>query len=55
MWSASASQLKDVTAGTTSCDGPRNLQDQFNAQTTRLRQIYKAQRLRNTTRAYEPK
>src|SRR3989440_3923244 len=31
------------------------LQDQFEAQTARLREIHKAQRPKNTTRAYEPK
>src|SRR2546421_1107697 len=37
-------------------DGPsRVLQDQFEAQTARLREIHKAQRPKNTTRAYEPK
>jgi hypothetical protein len=42
-------------------DGPgggapgRILQDRFEAQTARLQEIYKAQRPKNTTRAYEPK
>jgi hypothetical protein len=31
------------------------LQDQFKAQTVRFREIHKAQRPKNTTRAYEPK
>src|SRR5277367_3507372 len=36
--------------------GPsRVLQDQFEAQTARLREIHKAQRPKNTARAYEPK
>jgi hypothetical protein len=33
----------------------RVLQDQFEAQTARLREIYKAQRPTNTARTYEPK
>src|SRR2546421_8645794 len=37
-------------------DGPsRVLQDQFEAQTARLREIHKAKRPKNTARAYEPK
>jgi len=36
-------------------DGNRSLQDRFEAQTARLREIYKAQRPKNTRRAYEPK
>src|SRR5438270_2765696 len=36
--------------------GPsRVLQDQFEAQTARLREIHQAQRPKNTARAYEPK
>ena len=53
--SASALQSKDATAATASCDGLRNLQSQFDAQTARLQQTYKAQHPKNTTRAYEPK
>jgi hypothetical protein len=33
----------------------RVLQDRFQAQTARLREIHKAQRPKNTARAYEPK
>jgi hypothetical protein len=33
----------------------RPLQDQFEDQTARLREIHKAQRPKNTTKAYEPK
>src|SRR5271169_1794427 len=33
----------------------RVLQDQFEAQTARLREIYKAKRPKNTARTYEPK
>src|SRR2546421_8443828 len=37
-------------------DGPsRVLQDQFEAQTARLREIHKAKRPKNTARTYEPK
>ena len=32
-----------------------SLQSEFKAQTARLQDIYKAQRSKNTTRAYEPK
>ncbi|KAF2193957.1 hypothetical protein K469DRAFT_188224 [Zopfia rhizophila CBS 207.26] len=53
--STSTLQSKDATTATASYNGPCNLQSQFNAQTARLQQTYKAQRLRNTTRAYEPK
>jgi len=34
---------------------PYSLQSEFKAQTVRLQNIYKAQRSKNTTRAYEPK
>src|SRR5271170_6766849 len=42
--------------GTGAAGGPgRVLQDQFKAQTARSREIHKAQRPKNTARAYEPK
>src|SRR5271170_4709553 len=42
--------------GTGAAGGPgRVLQDQFKAQTARLREIQKAQRPKNTARTYEPK
>jgi hypothetical protein len=44
---------KDGDRTTTATD--RILQDQFEAQTIRPREIHKAQRLKNTARAYEPK
>jgi len=34
---------------------PRSLQSQFEAQTARLRDIYRTQRPRNTAKAYKPK
>jgi hypothetical protein len=40
---------------TTATTTDRTLQDRFEAQTVRLREIYKAQRPKNTARAYEPK
>jgi hypothetical protein len=49
----SASQPKE--AAMASCDGPYSLQDQFESQTVRLRETFKAQRPKNTTRAYKPK
>ena len=50
-------QLKDgAGAGAGAPGGPsRVLQDQFEAQTARLREIYKAKRPKNTARTYEPK
>ncbi len=36
-------------------NSPYSLQSQFEAQTVRLRENYKIQRLKNTVRAYEPK
>jgi len=43
-------------AGAGAPGGPsRVLQDQFEAQTARLREIYTAKRPKNTTRTYEPK
>jgi hypothetical protein len=40
---------------TTATAADRTIQDQFEAQTVRLREIHKAQRPKNTARAYEPK
>jgi hypothetical protein len=57
-WSPTARHSKGAgqtaTAATTSTLDP-TLQDQFEAQTVRLREIHKVQRPKNTTRAYEPK
>lgn len=47
-------QLSAETAATPS-RSPHSLQSQFDAQTVRLREAYKAQRSRNTTKVYEPK
>ena len=44
---------RTTTAAAAAADG--TLQDQFEAQTVRLRKIHKAQRPKNTVRAYEPK
>ena len=54
---SNASNAAAVAAAATPRDGlpGRVLQDQFEAQTVRLREIHKAQRPKNTTRAYEPK
>jgi len=43
--------VPDTTTTAADC----TLQDQFEAQTVRLREIHKAQRPKNTARAYEPK
>lgn len=45
----------DLAAAAAPSGGPRSLQSQFEAQTARLREIQRAQRPKNTQRAYEPK
>src|SRR5271163_2669222 len=51
-----AQLMNGAGAGAGAPGGPsRVLQDQFEAQTARLREIYTAKRPKNTTRTYEPK
>src|SRR5271170_2165683 len=51
-----AQLMNGAGAGAGAPGGPsRVLQDQFEAQTARLREIHTAKRPKNTTRAYEPK
>src|SRR5271155_3427037 len=51
-----AQPMNGAGAGAGAPGGPsRVLQDQFEAQTARLREIYTAKRPKNTTRTYEPK
>src|SRR5271167_4113263 len=51
-----AQPMNGAGAGAGAPGGPsRVLQDQFEAQTARLREIYKAKRPKNTARTYEPK
>jgi hypothetical protein len=57
-WSPTARHSKDAGRTPTTATTPmadHTLQDQFKAQTVRLREIYKAQRPKNTAKVYEPK
>src|SRR5437016_10872299 len=53
-WCTTVYSSKD-SGRTTTPAADCTLQDQFEAQTVRLREIHKAQRPKNTARTYEPK
>jgi hypothetical protein len=48
-------EAKELAATGASSSGPGSLQSQFEAQTARLRETQRAQRPKNTQRAYDPK